>query len=190
MRIRKAVMSDLSQIMALYQDARQFMRETGNPNQWKDTYPEEWVVKKGIQEGKAYVALAEGPEDVKRGEETAPGEMLGAFYFAQEEDPTYVRIYNGEWLNPEPYGVVHRLAGVRKARGFSESCFTWVGRQCRNLKIDTHQENRVMQHVLEKNGFVQCGTIYLENGEERLAYQRWEGGQTGKEQGENKSAET
>ena len=29
-----------------------------------------------------------------------------------------------------------------------------------------------MQKVLEKNGFVQCGKIYLADGSPRLAYQR------------------
>lgn len=28
-----------------------------------------------------------------------------------------------------------------------------------------------MQHVLEKNGFVRCGIIHLENGDPRIAYQ-------------------
>lgn len=172
MKIRKAAISDLPRMMELYQGARQFMKETGNPNQWKDTYPEEQVVRRGILEGKAYLALAESREDVKEGETAVPGEVLGTFYFAREEDPTYKKIYDGSWLDEEPYGVVHRVAGARKAKGFAGACFGWAGNQCRNLKIDTHRENRVMQHVLEKNGFVRCGIIYLENGEERLAYQR------------------
>ena len=176
MKIRRAVMEDLPQLLLIYQSARQFMRETGNPNQWKDTYPEERVVRQGIEEGKAYVALAEGAEDVKDQEQAVPGEILGTFYFAREADPTYARIYDGQWLSSGPYGVIHRVAGARKARDFSRICFCWAANQCGNVRIDTHRDNRVMQHVLEKNGFIQCGIIYLENGEERLAYERCESG--------------
>lgn len=41
-----------------------------------------------------------------------------------------------------------------------------------NIRIDTHHDNRVMQHLLTKHGFTYCGLIYLKSGAERLAYQR------------------
>ena len=41
-----------------------------------------------------------------------------------------------------------------------------------HLRIDTHEDNLVMQHVLEKNGFTKCGIIYLESGDPRLAYEK------------------
>ena len=40
------------------------------------------------------------------------------------------------------------------------------------MKIDTHRENRVMQKLLEKNGFTYCGIIYAEDGSRRMAYQK------------------
>ncbi len=172
MKIRNADIRDLPRMLEIYAAARQFMRDTGNPNQWKDSYPPEEIVKKGIQEGKAYVCVAEGPEDGREEEALEAGEILGTFYFAVEEDPTYHKIYEGSWLNEEPYGVVHRVASSGRGRGFAKACFDWAGERCTNLRIDTHRENRVMQHVLEKNGFQRCGIIYLANGEERLAYHR------------------
>lgn len=172
MKIRIAELRDLPRMLEIYAAARQFMRETGNPNQWKDSYPTEDVVKKGILERKAYVCVAEGPEDGKEDALVVQGEILGTFYFAVEEDPTYHKIYEGSWLNEEPYGVVHRVASSGRGKGFAKACFDWAGERCTNLRIDTHRENRVMQHVLEKNGFERCGIIYLANGEERLAYHR------------------
>lgn len=172
MKIIKAKLWDLPQMMAVYAIARQMMKDTGNPNQWKDSFPEEEAVKRGILEGKAYLCLAEEGDEGKEGEGLQPGELLGTFYFAVEDDPTYRRIYQGEWLDQEPYGVIHRVAASGRGKGFGKACFDWAGRQWGNLKIDTHRDNRVMQHVLEKNGFQKCGIIYLENGEERLAYQR------------------
>lgn len=172
MRIRKSTLDDLDQILGIYAYAREFMKKTGNPDQWKDSYPSEELVKSDILKGSSYLGLAEGEGDEKDGESLSVGEIMGTFYFAVEEEPTYKEIKEGSWLNQEPYGVVHRVAASGKGRGFAKSCFDWAGLQCRNLKIDTHRDNQVMQHVLERNGFRRCGVIYLENGEERLAYQR------------------
>lgn len=174
MQIRKAEMKDLPQILLIYERARQFMRETGNPHQWKNSYPQEEVVKKGILEGKAWLCVADGPEDGREGENLCPGEVLGTFYFAIEDEPTYHVIEGGSWLNDRPYGVIHRVASSGRGKGFAQCCFSWAKRQCPNLKIDTHEDNRVMQHVLEKNGFILCGKIYLADKSPRLAYQRAE----------------
>ena len=42
----------------------------------------------------------------------------------------------------------------------------------KGLRIDTHRGNVVMRKMLEKQGFSHCGTIYLENGDERVAYEK------------------
>ena len=41
-----------------------------------------------------------------------------------------------------------------------------------NIRIDTHRDNKIMQHNIEKHCFTYCGIIYLANGDERLAYQK------------------
>lgn len=40
-----------------------------------------------------------------------------------------------------------------------------------NLRIDTHEENKVMRHLIEKSGFAECGIIRVEDGSPRIAYQ-------------------
>ena len=177
MEIRAAVLEDLPQMMAIYETARQFMRRTGNPDQWKDHYPPEEVVRKGIREGKAFLCVADGPQDGGSRKAPKKGELLGTFYFAVEEDPTYRKIYEGAWLQEGAYGVVHRVASAGRGRGFAKACFQWAQARCpalqaASLRIDTHRDNLVMQHVLEENGFTRCGIIYLEDGDERLAYER------------------
>lgn len=172
MKIKKSTLEDLEKILAVYAYAREFMKKTGNPKQWKDSYPNKELVKSDILRGNSYLGLAEGEKDEKEGENLVLGEIMGTFYFAVEEEPTYQTIKEGRWLNQKPYGVVHRVAASGRGKGFAKACFDWAGLQCKNLKIDTHRDNRVMQHVLEKNGFKQCGIIYLNDGTERLAYQR------------------
>ena len=51
-------------------------------------------------------------------------------------------------------------------------CFNKCFEMFQNLRIDTHRDNIPMQKVLKRNGFEYCGIIYLENGDERLAYQK------------------
>lgn len=179
MQIRKAAEKDFPQMLPIYERARQFMRETGNPNQWKDCDPKPEVILEGIREEKMYLVM-ESALDLGTNSESdvvTDAKILGAFYFALEEELTYRGIYDGKWMNEEPYGVIHRVASAGSGKGFAGACFAWCEKQClaascRNLRIDTHEDNKVMQHVLEKNGFTYCGKIHLKDGAERLAYQK------------------
>jgi RimJ/RimL family protein N-acetyltransferase len=40
------------------------------------------------------------------------------------------------------------------------------------MRCDTHKDNKIMQHTLEKNGYKYCGVIYLDNGDARVAYEK------------------
>jgi RimJ/RimL family protein N-acetyltransferase len=160
MKIQRAAPAQLPQILKIYEAARAYMREQGNPEQWKDGYPGEALITSDIERGNLYLCC-EGEE------------LLGVFYYAEEDDPTY-RFIEGNWLNADPYGVVHRIAVASHKKGVASFCFAYAFSRCRNLKIDTHKDNLPMQRALEKNGFVPCGVIYLENGEARLAFQKTE----------------
>ena len=41
-----------------------------------------------------------------------------------------------------------------------------------HIRIDTHEDNVVMQNLLKKLGFKFCGIIHLKNGDKRLAYEK------------------
>ena len=156
--IQKAILSQLSQIMAIYETARDFMARSGNPDQWGTAYPAEDMIRQDILDGKCYVNL----EDEQ---------ILAVFYFAVEEDPTY-RYIEGSWLNDEPYGVIHRIAVGESGRGVAAACFDFAAQHCDNIRIDTHEKNIPMQRCLAKHGFARCGIIYLEDGDPRIAYQK------------------
>jgi hypothetical protein len=38
------------------------------------------------------------------------------------------------------------------------------------IRIDTHHDNKVMQHLILKEGFEPCGIIYAIDGNPRIAY--------------------
>ncbi|MDL2277952.1 GNAT family N-acetyltransferase [Parabacteroides sp. OttesenSCG-928-G07] len=163
MIIRKAGIKDLNLLMEVYAHARQFMQETGNKNQWINGYPSEEVICNDILSENSYVVLDE-----------KTNELVAVFYFRQGDDPTYAKIYDGEWLNDKPYGVVHRMASAGKMKGIADYCLEWCYGQCANIRVDTHKDNLIMQNILKRNGYRQCGIIYVANGTERIAFQKTE----------------
>ena len=159
MYVRRSNMEDIPAMMDLYAQARVFMRENGNPNQWDENYPSRELLEKDIAFGNSYIV-----EDDEKN-------LAATFAFIKGEDPTYYGIENGAWLNHEPYGTIHRLAGNTSYHGIASGCISWCKSQIGNLRADTHEDNKIMQHLLEKNGFVRCGIIHLANGAPRIAYQ-------------------
>lgn len=163
--IRNTVPGDLERVMELYRGAALFMAASGNPSQWKGGYPSRELVKADILIGASYVI-----EDKQ---------IEAVFTFQTGEDPTYEKIKQGKWLNDDPYGTIHRLASAGSRSGMAGICIRWCMDLCHNLRADTHADNVIMQHILEKNGFIRCGIICLQNGEPRIAYQMQEPKQTG-----------
>ncbi len=162
MHIRLAQRSDLKEILSIYAAARRFMCESGNPDQWGAVNPPAWRTEEDIAAQKLYVA-----ED---------GAISAVFFFDIGDDPTYAVIYDGQWLNDEPYGVIHRIAvsDAARGKGVAGFCFDYAFSRCGNLKIDTHRDNIPMQKALAKHGFKKCGIIHLANGDERIAFQKTE----------------
>lgn len=156
MEIRLAEPTDLPELLALYARARQFMRESGNPDQWKDRWPDRQQIEEDIANRLCYLCV-EGRR------------LLAAFAFLPGPDPTYGEI-RGEWPDDGDYSVVHRIATGGTRVGAGEFCLRWCRARCRQLRIDTHEDNRPMRSLLGKLGFRYCGMIRLENGEDRLAY--------------------
>ena len=135
------------------------MRESGNPHQWNEGKPNIQTAREDMEKGIGYVAEADG-------------EIVAVFMFSQEKDPTYAKIYDGKWLSDAPYGVIHRIAVAKQGCGIIDYCINECFAKCGNLRIDTHRDNLPMQRALLKRGFVYCGIIHLENGDERLAFQK------------------
>ncbi len=162
MIIRAAKAEELFEIENIYSDARAFMRESGNSEQWKNSYPSRELIESDIKNGNLYVC-----EDVG-------GALLCVFYYKTGNDKTYEKITMGEWKNDFPYGVIHRIAVSKNShgKGVAKAVFDYAFSLCGNLKIDTHKDNIPMQRALEKCGFSKCGIIYIESGEERIAYQK------------------
>lgn len=158
--VRNAKRKDISRVMEIYANARAFMAEHGNRKQWGTSYPPVEMITQDVELGKLYVLEKEDG-------------IHGVFYFCMEDDPTYEKIYGGAWSRDSVYGVIHRVAGDGSGR-ILRTAVEFAEKQSVYLRMDTHEDNVVMQRALEKLGFCKCGMIVIEDGTPRLAYDRCE----------------
>lgn len=157
MIIRNAVPNDLKYILEIYENAKIYMRENGNTKQWTGNYPSQELIMRDIDEKNCYVC-------------DENGKLIGVFCLFDGPDKTYLKIYNGEWPNNDDYCVIHRIALTVRGKGVAEKCYDFGIRKRGVLRIDTHRDNIPMRKSLVKNGFAECGIIYLESGDERIAF--------------------
>lgn len=159
MNIRLAKETDFETIMNIYENARNFMKQNGNPNQWKDDYPPKNLIKKDIKEHK-FLRVVENNES----------EICGVFYFKIGVDETYKNI-DGKRINESEYGVIHRIAGNGKMHNFFETVLEYCLTLTDHIRIDTHRDNKIMISLLLNHGFVRTGIIYCDTGEAREAFE-------------------
>ena len=158
MIIRPATASDLPALRPVFEAAKAIMRADGNPSQWSAPgFPPENLLLRDIARGGGYVIEGCSPR--------------AYFALLPSPEPTYDRI-DGAWLTDEPYGVIHRIASYPEDHGIFAAIIDFAAARYAHLRIDTHRDNRIMQHLIEKHGFTYCGIIWLEDGTERLAYER------------------
>lgn len=168
MEIRRTEERDLEYVMPIFDEARATIAQLGI-DQWQNGYPSEEVVLADIGKDQSYVCDLDG-------------RICGTFAVLENGEPTYDKIYDGHWLTGDDsrdYIAIHRVAISVSSRGsglsggiiaYAADLAQKKGRK--SLRIDTHRGNAVMRRMLEKNGFAYCGIIYLENGDERVAYEK------------------
>lgn len=158
-RIVKAEKKNLPRVLEIYSYAREFMRENGNPTQWENFSAIKDSIVNDMENGNLY--LIRDDENI-----------YGAFAFIVGEDSTYKKIEQGEWLSDAEYGTIHRVASDGRIHGMMGMIVQFCSERIAHLRIDTHADNKIMQHLILKNGFKRCGIIYISDGSPRIAYER------------------
>ena len=167
MTIRQANTNDIDALVALFAEARATIAALGI-DQWQNGYPSLSVISEDIAKHRSYVVEIDS-------------HIVGTFVIITDGEPTYDRIFEGEWLtqDSQSYIAIHRVAisVARRGSGISTAILGYAAEMARalgrtSLRIDTHKGNLVMRRMLEKHGFVHCGSIYLENGDHRVAYEK------------------
>ena len=86
--IREAKPADIPEIMLVMEAAKKIMRSSGNMHQWGDGYPSEAVILSDMEKHGGFV-IEDG------------GNVVGYFAFLLSPEPTYEKIYDGNWLDDE-----------------------------------------------------------------------------------------
>ena len=164
-RYRKACLEDLDAVMAIIEDGRAFLKPQGG-GQWQNGYPTREDLKRDIQAGICYVILT-------------PADQIAATLSLSYHENDYDHLYQGRWLSDEPYMVLHRCAVKKEhyGRGFGLALFQVFEIEAkrqgyRSLRIDTHENNLIMRHLLEKSGFVFCGKAILTPDKDRMVFEK------------------
>ena len=184
MIIRPATASDLPALRPVFEAAKAIMRADGNLDQWSAPgFPPDSLLLRDLACGGGFViesgdlsVISSGTIDDKPvissgAEGGVEKSLLAYFALLPSPEPTYDRI-DGAWLTDAPYGVIHRIASYPEEHGIFAAIIDFAAARYAHLRIDTHRDNRIMQHLIEKHGFTYCGIIWLEDGTERLAYER------------------
>ena len=168
MIIRNSTIDDAQSISALFDEARKTIASLGI-DQWQNGYPSKEIIIEDIRLNRSYC--------VKNDEH-----LCGTFALLDDGEPTYDKIFDGEWLSGNEatdYVAIHRVAisVSMRGKGISTSIINYAEDFARtlnrrSLRIDTHEGNVVMRKMLEKHSFEYCGIIYLLDGDKRVAYEK------------------
>lgn len=165
MNCRKAQKTDNERIMVMISAAQAYFKKNGI-NQWQNGYPNLEMVDEDIRRGKTYVLTQEE-------------EMIASAALSFNDEETYDIIYDGQWLSNESYGVIHRVvvSETYKGQAIAGELFGHLEDICKaqgakSIKVDTHEDNKAMQRVLEKLGYTYCGYILLKTGDKRVAFEK------------------
>ncbi len=161
--LEPAVMEYAERYYEIIQMGREFQREQGF-TQWTENYPALDTVREDIRAGKGCALMVDG-------------RIAGYMCVDFDGEPAY-RDIEGAWRGEGPYAVVHRMAfdSAFRGMGLADEAFRLVEELCERkkvamIRVDTDFPNKRMQHILRKNGYVNCGTIVFQGGA-KLAYDK------------------
>lgn len=164
MKVIKNNEAYIDDVMKLFNDAIYYFKEN-NIDQWQNGYPNRQSIIDDIKEGNSYILIDHD-------------KILGNMYFRIGIEPDYNYI-EGKWLTSTPYAMIHRIVIDHDSKGkhLANHLLDYVINKCKennidSIRIDTHKDNQSMQRFLKKNGFIYCGIIYLEDGDERMAFEK------------------
>lgn len=159
MQIRHTTTDDIETVLTMYDHSRSVMRADGNFTQWVG-YPTREYVEEDIARNASFIAEMNG-------------KPVGSFAVVPGVEPTYDVIVHGRWIDDSTYATVHRIAALRGTHGIAAAAFAYAKEHYPYLRVDTHADNHPMRHILNKEGFVFSGIVFMTDGSPRVAYEWW-----------------
>ena len=129
MSIEQVIAPDMDSALRIYAEARRFMKESGNADQWGDNRPAPSTVFDDIAAKRLYKVVDNGT-------------IYAIFCFFVGDEPTYAKIDDGNWRGTTPCGVIHRVAvsDTARGKGVSRHIFDFCASLSPYLRIDTHKK--------------------------------------------------
>lgn len=166
--MRLAQIKDLTTIYDLILQGKKLLAADQIP-QWQGDYPQKTDLQRDITKKYAYVLL--------KGDQ-----LVGSATLFQEPDPNYQQIFAGNWQKgpAAKYATIHRItidphfSGQHLGDFFFSNLVSEAYRLgFREIRIDTHEKNQRMRHLIAKAGFSYSGIVYMNRDphDQRLAYQ-------------------
>ncbi|ELP86061.1 hypothetical protein EIN_327080 [Entamoeba invadens IP1] len=157
LEIRFATKDDINVLISIYTIARNYMITHGNPTQWGDVYPTIEQITIDIEKNGLYVC-------------TSNNIISAVFACFPGPDQTYGEI-EGNWTNNLEYHVIHRIASNNTVKDIGKYCIQWCLNKFKNIRIDTHKDNKKMLLLMNQMKFTYCGIVHVRNSE-RVAFQK------------------
>jgi hypothetical protein len=144
--IRPATEADIPAVLPVFEAAKAIMRADGNHEQWgAPGFPGDALLLRDIARGGGFVIESVIPSVAKES-------IVAYFALLPSPEPTY-DVIDGAWLTDEPYGVIHRIASSPEVHGVFSAIIDFAAARYPHLRIDTHRDNRIMQHLIDAAGF-------------------------------------
>ena len=161
---RRARTEDVERVVEIVRSAQRRLKES-DIDQWQNGYPNRECVDGDVARGYGRVVCCEG-RVVAYGALTYDGENA------------YDKLQGGSWITPDgaKYLTIHRLCVADEVVGcgLGRHFFALAEDEARlrvgSVRVDTHPDHRIMQHLLDSLGYRYCGTVTYES--LRFAYER------------------
>lgn len=163
MKLIQSTKKDIPKIMEIINNAKLHLKEQGI-NQWQESYPNIETIENDCEISKGYVLISNN-------------EIIAYVFIDFDIDFDY-NVIDGAWKNQREYGSLHRVAMSANYRGkglsehiFNLACELGKANGVYSMRIDTHNDNTKMKHILEKNGFEFCGIVNV-RGLRRMSFEK------------------
>ena len=157
--------ADLKDIMRVISDARAFLAEQG-VNQWQGPFPDEQAILEDITQKQAFVFRQKG-------------KVVAFVCVSLLPEKEYETPVSGAFLLQGSYATIHRNAvsadfrGKGISRHMFDVCYETAKKAgMKNIRIDTHEDNARMRHILEREGFSSCAVVIVGDKTPRIAYEK------------------
>lgn len=165
--LRKAVSTDLPNILQIISSAREHLFNNNIPQWQHGEGPTQQILEQDILQEHCYVLIVDQ-------------KIAGLGIISTDIERPYEEIRNGDWQQSNlSYATIHRVAlgSDYQGKGLALVLINHLITTARlnnylDIRIDTHPKNKAMLQIIKKAGFTYQGDILLpsSNGE-RVAYQ-------------------